>query len=318
MIKEGTRFVKNNLPYIILVMMILGLVNGYFNGVSYLKVLITPVLFLMVYPMMINLNLARVFHHLSNPKPLLLSLIINFLISPGLAYVISKVFLAGHFELMMGLILISLIPTSGMTASWTGLAKGNMEMALIMISANLLLSILIIPVYLKLFLGQLVAINTVVIIKSLLKVVIIPLILGDLTRRFIISKYGERKFKEIKPNFGGISALGVAIIVFIALSLKSKIILGDLSLVLTAIIPLVVYYGLLLLISVSIGNRLLNYQDKIALIYGTQMRNLTVALGLTLNTFGGLAVFLIALAYIIQVPIGAFYMHIIKKKGMKL
>lgn len=313
MISRAATWIKAKLPYIIMVAMVLGLLNGYYNQVDYLKAFITPVLFLMIYPMMINLDIEEVFEHLSNPKPLLWSLGINFIISPLIAYLLSKLFLTNNPELMIGLILISVIPTSGMTASWTGLAKGNMNSALVMISGNLLVAILLIPLYLNLLLGKMVAIKTIMIVKSLIKVVVVPLILGDLTRRWIINKYGEDTFVDIKPDFGGASSLGVALIVFIALSLKSKTILADLHLVLIALLPLGIYYLLMLFFSANIGCKCLDEDNKIALVYGTEMRNLTVALGLALSTFGGLAVFLISLAYVIQVPSGAFYMHYVKQ-----
>lgn len=120
------------------------------------------------------------------------------------------------------------------------------------------------------------------------------------------------KYKEVKPELGGVSALGVIIIVFVAMALKSKTILGDLKLVIVSIIPLLIFYTLILIISNKIGQKLPNNGNKIAFVYSTVMRNLTLALGLTINTFGGLAVFIIALAYVVQVPIGAFYMNYLK------
>jgi ACR3 family arsenite efflux pump ArsB len=294
--------------------MILGLINGYMNSVGYLKKLVTPTLFLMIYPMMINLKVTDLFEGFSNPKPLLISIIVNFTLSPLLAYGLSKLFFSNRPELMVGLILISLIPTSGMTASWTGLAGGNMKSALLMISGNLLLSIIMIPIYMKIFLGKIVTINTMTIVMSLVNVVVVPLVLGDLTRRFIIKSYGLNSFKKIKPQLGAISSIGVLLIVFIAMSLKSKTIINQSSLVLYSIMPLILYYGALLLFGHIIGKTTMNEGDQIALVYGTSMRNLTIALGLSLSAFGeSLAVFLIAIGYIVQVPMAAIYMQRIKK-----
>jgi ACR3 family arsenite efflux pump ArsB len=264
-------------------MIVLGLVNGYFNDVSSLKVLVTPTLFLMIYPMMINLKITDLFQGFSNPKPLVLSIGINFIISPITAFLLSKFFFYNNPMLMVGLILISLIPTSGMTASWTGLANGNMKLALLIISTNLLLSILIIPVYMKLFIGEAIIVETMTIISSLLKVVIIPLVLGDITRRILIWKYNESGFNTFRPYFGAISSVGVLVIVFIAISLKSKTIINQSSLVIYSLIPLILYYGILLIASHLVGKRFLNKADSIALIYGSTMRNLTISLGLSLS-----------------------------------
>lgn len=313
------KFIKSNLPYLLLVSIALGLFFGYNFKSSFLKDYVTFVLFLMIYPMMINLSVIDVFKSLSNTKPILISLGLNFLISPIIAFLVGKLFFLFFDvdvaeELLVGMILIGLLPTSGMTASWTGLAKGNLKLSLVLISINLLSSIVIIPFYLKIFLGEFVTIKTLTILKSLIKVVIIPLIMGDLTRRFIINKYGNDKYKKMKPNFGGISSFGVLLIVFISMALKSKIILSQLDMVFISFIPLIIFYLSLSIISHLIGNKFLTDVDRISLVYSISLRNLTIALGLTLSTFSGsLAVFLIAIAYIVQLPIASIYMKLVNK-----
>lgn len=308
------KFVKSKLPYLILLMMVLGIVVGYFYKVSFLKSLVTPTLFLMIYPMMINLKITDLFKGFSNPKPIIISVLINFIVSPLFGFALGSLFFKDYPMIMVGFILISLIPTSGMTASWTGIAKGNMKSALLMISTNLLLAIVMIPLYMKLFLGATVPIDIMQIVSSLFKVVIIPLALGDITRRIIIHKAGETAFKKLKPNLSSISSIGVLVIVFIAMALKSKTIINQSSLVIYTIIPLVIYYGALLLVSHFIGKKFLRAENKVALVYGTTMRNLTIALGLAIASFDqSLAVFVIAIGYMIQVPMAAFYMKFVVK-----
>ncbi|MTI67031.1 MAG: arsenic resistance protein [Firmicutes bacterium] len=309
MVANLLKGVKKGLPFLLLVFIVLGLIFGYYTNPSFLKNYVTIVLFIMIYPMMINLKVTDVFKSFKNKKAIALSLGINFIIVPITAFLLGKIFFSDEPMLLTGIILIGLIPTSGMTASWTGLAKGNLKLSLVMISINLLISILIIPLYMKLFLGKLITINTFIIFKSLFKVVIIPLILGDLTRRLLIRKYGIKGYKDIKPNFSGISSLGVLAIVFIAMALKSKTIINQLNLVLLSIIPLIILYIIIIFISHFLGNKYLSNKDKVALVYSTTMRNLTIALGISLASFGeSLAVFLIAIGYIVQLPIAAYYM----------
>ncbi|MTI46509.1 arsenic resistance protein [Sporosalibacterium faouarense] len=308
--------IKSKLPFFILGMMLFGISLGSFNDLSFLKILVTPTLFLMIYPMMINLKITDLFKGLAKPKTIILSITINFIASPLLAFLLGKLFFSNYPMLMVGLMLISVIPTSGMTASWTGLAKGDMKSAILIMSANLLLSIILIPFYMNIFLGKVISINTMAIILNLLKVVVIPLILGDITRRIILSKIGNDGFKAIKPNLSAISSIGVLLIVFIAMALKSKTIINQGGLVLYSIIPLTIYYGGLLILSIFIGRKSLNRENKIALVYGTTMRNLTIALALSLSGFGqSLAVFIIALGYIIQVPLAAFYMQVLNNQN---
>lgn len=310
-------FIKKNIQYLMILSIVLGLLYGYYGEPKFLKTYVSTVLFLMIYPMMINLKFTDVLKSVNNIKPLIISIGVNFIITPVLAFILGKIFFANQPMLLVGIILIGLIPTSGMTASWTGLAKGNLQLSLIMISVNLLLSVLTIPIYMNLFLGDLVAIKIMVVLNSLLKVVIIPLMLGILTRSMIIKFSGMEKYNKMKPNFGGLSSLGVLIIVFIAISLKSKTIISELNLVILSVVVLFIFYIVILTISNVIGDKYLEDKDKIALVYSTTMRNLTIALGLSLSSFGeSLAVFLIAIGYIVQLPIAAFYMKFVNKKNV--
>ncbi|MDK2836695.1 MAG: arsenite transporter [Thermosediminibacterales bacterium] len=319
MITKFLKFIKKNLPYLIIISIILGLIYGYFGKPGFLKAYVSYVLFLMVYPMMINLKFSDVLNSFNNIKPLITSIGINFLISPILAFILGKIFFANEPMLLVGIILIGLIPTSGMTASWTGLAKGNLQLSLVMISVNLLLSVLMIPIYMKLFLGEIVTVKTMVILNSLLKVVIIPLILGVITRSLIIKISGMEKYNQMKPNFSGVSSLGVFIIVFIAMALKSKTIINQLDLIALSIMPLIIFYVLIIIISHFVGKRFLEDKDSISLVYATTMRNLTIALGLSLSSFGeSLAVFLIAIGYVVQLPIAAFYMKLVNKDASQI
>lgn len=317
MITKFLEFIKKNIQYLLILSIILGLFYGYHGEPKFLKSYVSIILFFMIYPMMINLKFTDVLKSVNNIKPLIISIGVNFIVTPVLAFTLGKVFFPNQPMLLVGIILIGLIPTSGMTASWTGLAKGNLQLSLIMISVNLLLSVIMIPIYMNLFLGDLVSINIMVILNSLLKVVIIPLILGILTRSMIIKFLGMEKYKKMKPNFSGLSSLGVLIIVFIAISLKSKTIISELNLVILSVVVLFIFYLIILIITNFIGDKYLEDKDKIALVYSTTMRNLTIALGLSLSSFGeSLAVFLIAIGYIVQLPIAAFYMKFVNKENV--
>ena len=309
MISNFLKFVKKNLPILIIFSITFGLIFGYFSNPKFLKQYIDFILFLMIYPMMINLKVTDVFKSFTNIKPLLISLAINFLFVPFVAFGLGKMFFSDSPMLFVGLILIGLIPTGGMTASWTGLANGNLKLSLVLISINLTVSIIAVPIYLNLFVGDIVNIDTLIILKSLIKVVVIPLILGDITRRLIIKYKGPKKYQAIKPNLGGVSSLGVLLIVFVAMALKSKTILTQLDLVLISVIPLILFYIIVLFFSHFIGKKTMSDENRIALVYSTSLRNLTIALGISLTSFGeSLAVFLVAIGYVIQLPVAALYM----------
>jgi ACR3 family arsenite efflux pump ArsB len=307
---------KKYLTWSIPFMIVLGLLTGATFNVKPLKALVSPILFVMVFPMMLNVKFKDILEVLKSPRAVMLSVLINFTVAPMLAYGLGKLFLGHDPMLLLGMILIGLIPTSGMTASWTGLAGGKVQTALVMMTVNLLISMVAIPLYLNVFLSSSIAINTISIVVSLLKVVILPLIAASVTRNIIVSQKGAKFFKELKPLFGGVSALGVMAIVWLAIALKAKTILNQPMLALQVMVPLVIFYFVLILIGQAAGRFIEVDGDKAPLVFGTALRNLTIALGMSMSVFGeSLAVLLIAIAYVVQLPMAVVYMrHINRQK----
>lgn len=100
------------------------------------------------------------------------------------------------------------------------------------------------------------------------------------------------------------------------MALKSKIIIAEPSLLLKYLFPLTILYCLNFLLSTIIGKYFFNREDGIALVYGTVMRNLSIALAIAMTVFGengSEIALIIALAYIIQVQAGAWYVRFTDK-----
>jgi len=303
------QILQKNLTWSIPLFMLAGIIYGNFYNAEILKSAILPFTFLMVYPMMVNLKLQTVFKK-GNTKLQVITQIINFAIIPFLGLLIAKIFFADSPFIILGLLLTSLLPTSGMTISWTGFAKGNMAAAVKMTVIGLILGSFLAPLYLKALLGTSIEIPTNQVFKQIAIIVFLPMILGYITRQILIKKYGLAKYqKDIKKKFPPLATLGVLSIVFIAMALKSKVIISEPTLLIKYLIPLVILYTLNFLLSTIIGKYFFKRDDGIALIYGTVMRNLSIALAIAMTVFenGSEIALIIALAYIIQVQAGAWY-----------
>ena len=307
-------FVRNNLLYLILGSLVLGLSSGAYFHMTFLKSLVLPILLVMVLPMMVNIKIEEVLNAFKDFRPVGLSLVINFIVMPLLALAVSWIFFQNQPVYAVGLYLVALLPTSGMTAAWTGMAKGNLNTALVIIAVNLLLSIFILPMYLKFMVGQSVPFDPVHIFKQLLLIVVAPMLAGDLIRRFIVKRWGREGYLKVKPHLSGISSLGVVLIIFVAMSLKAGQILADIGSSALALIPLVLFYVAAIATGLVLGGLLLTREKMIALVYGTAMRDLSIAVAIAMLSFPG-AVMPIAIAYAIQVPTAALIMKLLPRFG---
>jgi len=102
-------------------------------------------------------------------------------------------------------------------------------------------------------------------------------------------------------------------IVFVAMALKAQQLAAHPAELLKLILPLLALYGINYLLSTLVARTLLPRGDAIALVYGTVMRNLSIALALAMNAFGAAAsdaALVITLAYIIQVQSAAWYVKL--------
>lgn len=301
---------KKNLVWAIPIFMIAGIIYGKVIDPKNLKILIMPLTFMMVYPMMVTLKIRELAEK-GGGKANALAIIINFAVVPFIAFGIGKIFFPNSPLLVVGLLLSALLPTSGMTISWTGFAKGNMHTAIKMTIIGLVLGSIVTPFYIKILAGTVVNVPMANIFRQIILIVFLPMIVGNITRRVLMSKYGEDKFnKKIKPKFPSISTLGVLGIVFVAMALKSETIFKNPTILLKGLLPIALLYTVNYTLSTIVGKLFLNRDEAIALVYGTVMRNLSIALAIAMGCFGKEGsdiALIIALSYIIQVKSAAWY-----------
>lgn len=303
-------WLSKNLSLSIPLFLLLGLVAGLTLPTDNLSVLIAPLTILMVYPMMVGIKPKQLLAPGGNAVQLW-ALALNFLFIPFVAFALGRIFFAEQPELALGLLLAALLPTSGMTISWTGFAKGNLSAAIKITIIGLLLGSVLTPFYVQFLMGSKIPMQLSMVFQQILLFIAIPLIAGQITRTLLVRKHGAEGFqKKFAPKFPPFSSLGVLGIVFVAMALKGPSLLESPSLILRLFIPLLLLYAVNYVVSTVVAKNRLNRGDGIALVYGTVMRNLSIALALSMTAFGeagAQAALLIALAYIIQVQSAAWY-----------
>ncbi len=311
-------YLQKNMVWAIPISMLFGLIYGYLFNATPLKQFIIPVTFIMVYPMMVTLSVKTVFKG-RDYKLQLITQVINFIFVPLLVFFIGKIFLTGadpKFALWaVGLFLIGVLPTSGMTISWTGFAKGNKEAAIKMVVFGLVIGSLAAPIFTKIFMGATIEVDMLHMFKQIAIFVFFPLFMGLITQFFGMKKYGKKIWNEkIKPQFPPFSALGVIMIAFLAMSLKAKHIVANPGDIIIILIPLVIFYLISYILLTITGRLLFKREDAIAMVFGVVMRDLSIALAIAMTAFGkeGMTIaLLISLAYIIQIQTAAWYVKFI-------
>ncbi|HLR79625.1 MAG TPA: bile acid:sodium symporter [Bacillota bacterium] len=310
-------FPQRRLMISVPVTLVIGFIVGALVDTSFLQPTILFGTIVMIYATMVGFQFKEL-TSLKGTKVLVLSIIINFAIIPFVAYLLGKGLLQQYPFMFAGLALSSLLPTSGMTISWTAIHKGNVPAAVKLTVFGLILGSLLTPWYLLAMVGQYVDVNILDTFKTIALVVFLPMVLGQITFKMLMKKYTYEQFKKgIKPNFGPLSIWAMLYVIFVSISMKAQMILENLQLILIALIVLIIFYGLNYVISTVTAKKFLNREDGIALVNGTVLRNLSIAIGLAATSFGAEAALIVTLAFIVQQQSITYYGKIANKHWFK-
>ncbi len=300
-------FPARNLVFVIPVMLISGLITGYYVDTTPLKTVILPVSILMVYPAMIGFRLGEL-TKFTEMRLMGVNLVVNFLVLPLIAVFIGKLFLHNHPDLFTGLVIISVVPGGNMVVAFTMMFKGNLSASLKLSATNLLLGSFLVPLYLYVLVGKLVPINVVQVFQTITMVVFLPLVMGILTYKLLMKRYSEETFqKEIKPLLPGLSSWGLVYIIFTSISLKSRMIFGYPGLLLQAIGGLFLFYFLVFFVVVIIARLFFNRRDGMTLFLNSILRNLAISIGLAITAFNSQTAMMVALAFLFQQQIAVWF-----------
>lgn len=275
-----------------------------------LRVFINLTLFLMLYPMMVGIRMEEILKAAKDIKPISWSLFFNFIFSPLTGYLLAMLALRNYPDFAVALLLLAATPCAGMVVGWTGLAKGNTALALVIVALSLTISIFTIPPTMALLAHSLVKINLVAMFKGTLLVILLPLLAGDITRRLIIRYGGEKAFAAVRPLLPPFSMLGLYGIIFITTAM------GALKIVplwksLFVIVPvLALFYLIQFALAVRILRQAgLSGKDIIAVTYAVGGKNISLALALAAQFFSPLTVVMLAINPLIQMPAMASFLR---------
>ncbi|MEB9588659.1 arsenic resistance protein, partial [Bacillus cereus] len=201
--------------FIILFAVTCGIVLGQFNMIhTYSDKFIVPFLFFMLYGLFLSIPLKEIKKGFRNLKFAGTSLTINFLWTPLLAWGLGALFLSDHPALWVGFIMLMVTPCTDWYLIFTEIAKGNVALSTAILPVNLILQVLLLPIYLFLFAGVMKTVAVSVLVESIVIVIVLPFILAHATK-FIMNKMKKAEPLENKliPFFSS------AQIVFLSLAI---------------------------------------------------------------------------------------------------
>ena len=193
-------------------------------------------LFVMMYPALLNLQLSEIKKLRRNPKPILLSLISNWLVAPLVAVGLANLFLKGNDQLMLAVILLGSSPCTAMVLVWGRLAGGNQEQNVINTSINTLtIMVLYVPIVSLLTGLQGIPVDRGLLAVSALIFIGLPLLAGVMSKRLLVRSRGEAWFVGVyRPVVEKVSIVALLTTLVVLFSLNGDVLLHNLN-----VLPLV-------------------------------------------------------------------------------
>lgn len=239
---------------------------------------------LLLYILFLEVDLKQLKTSFKNVKYTLTAVTINFLITPIIAFVLGNVFFGEHMEIRIGLLMLLVTPCTDWYLVFTKLAKGNVELNISILPINLVLQVVLMPVYLFVFLASEVHMEVLTLIQSIVVVLFIPFVAARLTN-IIFTNNGKLR-GWLGNQSDNLQLLFLCLAVIAMFASESNSLFQNSSLLLKLFIPLVIFFALLFIIAQAVG-RLLKFEKKdiIALNFTTLARNSPLSLAIAVAAF---------------------------------
>lgn len=294
-------------------------------------------LFFMMYPIMVKIDFSQAAQAVRTPKPVILTLVVNWLIKPFTMVVFAQFCLGWLFRSLIagteiirgtevslansyiaGTILLGIAPCTAMVLMWGYLSYGNQGHTLIMVAVNsLAMLFLYAPLGRWLLAANDLTVPWQTIALSVLVYVGLPLVAGMYSRYWFLKHKGrewfERRFlKYLTPV--AIAALLITLILLFAF--KGELIVNNpLHIVLIAI-PLFIQTNFIFLISYVAAQKLkLSYEDAApaALIGASNHFEVAIATAVVLFGLNSGAALATVVGVLIEVPVMLMLVEICKR-----
>lgn len=258
----GINFFQKYLTIWVILCMVIGILIGKFIPVipevlgkmeiAGISIPIAILIWIMIYPMMLKVDFQSVKQVGKNPKGLIVTWIVNWLIKPFTMYGIAYLFLFVVFgklipanlatEYLAGAVLLGAAPCTAMVFVWSTLTHGNPAYTVVQVATNdLIILVAFVPIV-KFLLGvSNVSVPYSTLCISVFLFVVIPLVGGILTRIMMIKNKGTEYFENtFVHKFDNATTIGLLLTLVLIFASQTEVILSNPVHIVLIAVPLII------------------------------------------------------------------------------
>jgi ACR3 family arsenite transporter len=245
-------------------------------------------MFFVMYPPMAKIQLGEIKKAARNVRPTLVTLGFNWLLAPPLMWFLARIFVPEP-EYRAGLILLGLAPCTAMVLFWIYFARGNLVQGVVVTAINAVSTLILYSPMGTFYLGVAgVPVPFVLILLSSVLFVGLPLLVGQMSRRWLVRAKGESWFDDrFLHVMGDVSAVALLATMVIMFSSQGLVILQKPLLILRLMVPNLIHYTIMVTLSFGVSRLLrFNYADAAMTIMISSSSQFEVAIGTAMVLFG--------------------------------
>ncbi|MCR9261230.1 MAG: ACR3 family arsenite efflux transporter [Pseudomonadaceae bacterium] len=223
--------------------------------VANVNLVVALFIWIMIYPMMINVDFSSLKKVGQKPKGLCITLVVNWLIKPFTMAALGVLFFEYVFadlvepdtakEYIAGMILLGVAPCTAMVFVWSQLVKGDANYTLVQVSVNDIIMVFAFAPIAAMLLGVTdIVVPWETLLLSVVLYVVVPLIAGYVTRVTLL-KDGESRVEGFTAGIKPFSVLGLLATVVLLFGFQAQTIISDPLVIALIAVPLLIQgYGI--------------------------------------------------------------------------
>ena len=284
---------------------------------AHVNLVVAVLIWIMIYPMMVQIDFSAVKDVGRRPQGLILTLVINWLIKPftmaALGWLFFKVLFtpwvdpALATEYIAGMILLGVAPCTAMVFVWSQLTKGDPNYTLVQVSVNDLVMVVAFAPIAAFLLGVSdIEIPWQTLLISVVLYVVLPLIAGTVTRHLLEARGDGDRLKNFLASVKPWSVTGLLLTVVLLFGFQAEVILDQpYAIVLIAIPLLIQSYGIFFITYVAARKMKLPYDiaAPASLIGTSNFFELAVAVAISLFGLHSGAALATVVGVLVEVPV---------------
>lgn len=226
---------------------------------AHVNLVIALFIWVMIYPMMVQIDFSAVKDVGKAPKGLMLTLFINWLVKPFTMALLGWLFFKLLFadwvdpqtasEYIAGMILLGVAPCTAMVFVWSQLTKGDPNYTLVQVSVNDIIMVFLFAPLSALLLGVSdIQVPWETLLLSVVLYVLLPLIAGVATRKRLETRHDTSAVPQLLAKLKPWSVIGLLATVVLLFGFQAKTIVSQPQNILLIAIPLIIQsYGIFIL-----------------------------------------------------------------------